>query len=326
MIEINKIIIWGLRDSRDTMKFVMEGFFRAWKYLNYNVYWVNSIEELEANNIDFSKCVVWYAQTGTCPTPPPIKKDNFYVCHNADDFEKKVINTIGKQYYLKHSIWATTVLNEDDISLKRKHSIFNISKNMVIFPWATNLLPYEIDENMKNLENVEIKPTCGHVGSAGGHWGEPYRLFAEELKKYKIPFSQKGPDSTGFVPENVMVDFLKSCIIVPSLQFKWQRDVKYVPCRLFKSISYGKMGITNNMEAHKFFDEKLLYSDNLKELAKMSVEFEKNPKKNEIIKDLMINVRDNHTYVSRINLLICVLKEYKDITFEIDINDGAETK
>ena len=105
-------------------------------------------------------------------------------------------------------------------------------------------------------------------------------------------------------------------MIVPALQFEWQRDVKYVPCRLFKSISYGKMGITNNMEAHKFFDEKLLYSDNLKELAKMSVEFEKNPKKNEIIKSLMINVRDNHTYVSRVNLLIEVLEKYKDIKIQ----------
>ena len=315
MIEINKVVIWGLKNKQDTMKFVMDGFFKAWKHLNYNVYWVNSIEELESNNIDFSKCLVWYAQTGTRPTPPPIKKDNFYVGHNADDFEKKVINTIGKQYYLKHSIWATTVLNKDDIQLNKKHSIFNISKNMVIFPWATNLLPYEIDENIKNLENIEIKPICGHIGSTGGQWGEPYRLFSEELKQYNIPLHQGGPELTGFVPENIMINFLKSCMIAPSLQYKWQRDVCYVPCRLFKTISYGKMGVTNNMEAHKFFDKKLLYSDNLKELAKMCVEFEKNPKKNEIIKDLMINVRDNHTYVSRINLLITVLKEYKDITF-----------
>lgn len=315
MIEINKVVIWGLRDSCDTMKFVMDGFFKAWKHLNYDVYWVNSIEELESNNIDFSKCLVWYA-TPFSRSPPPIKKDNFYVGHNTDDFEKEVINKIGKQHYLKHSIWATTVLNKDDIQLNQKHSIFNISKNMVIFPWATNLLPNKIDENIKNLENVEIKPICGHIGTTNGSYAEPYRLFGQELKKYNIPLSQGGPGSSGFVPENEMVKFLKSCMIVPALQFEWQRDVKYVPCRLFKSISYGKMGITNNMEAHKFFDEKLLYSDNLKELAKMSVEFEKNPKKYEIIKDLMINVRDNHTYVSRIKLLIEVLKEYKDIKIQ----------
>ena len=74
------------------------------------------------------------------------------------------------------------MLNGDDIPLKRKHSIFNISKNMVIFPWATNLLPNKIDENIKNLENVEIKPICGHIGTTSGSYAEPYRLFGQELK------------------------------------------------------------------------------------------------------------------------------------------------
>tara|TARA_Y100000389_G_scaffold38883_1_gene33258 strand:+ start:8042 stop:9001 length:960 start_codon:yes stop_codon:yes gene_type:complete len=314
MIELNKIIYWGLKNTHDTHKFIFEAFIKAWKHLNYDVYWVNSIEELTTNNIDFSKCLVWYSYTGVRAQPPPIKKDNFYIHHNADDFEKKVINTIGKEYILRQQVYATTTTSEYDILLQSQYSSFNIRHNMLIMPWGTNLLPHEIDENIKNLENMKIKPICGHIGSTGGAWGKPYNTFRQELKQqYNIEMIQAGPELTGLVPENKMIDFLKSCMIVPSLQFKWQRDVRYIPCRIFKTISYGKMGITNNIGVYELFDKKVLYSDNLKKLVEMSVEFEKNPRKHQIIKDLMVDVRDNHTYISRVNLVIDVLKEYKNV-------------
>ena len=73
MIENNKVIIWGLKGVNDTMRFVNDAFFLAFKYMGYNVYWVNSIEELNIKNIEFSKCLVWYA-TPFSRSPPPIKK------------------------------------------------------------------------------------------------------------------------------------------------------------------------------------------------------------------------------------------------------------
>ena len=49
---------------------------------------------------------------------------------------------------------------------------------------------------------------------------------------------------------------------------------------------------------------KIIYSSNIEELVQKSLEFNKNENRFNIIKELMIEVRDNHTYINRINFII----------------------
>ena len=71
------------------------------------------------------------------------------------------------------------------------------------------------------------------------------------------------------------------------------------------------MGITNNIVVNKLFDNKLIYDINIKKLADKAIEFNNNPNKKSIIIDLMNNVKDNHTYVSRIKLIMNIIETYK---------------
>jgi hypothetical protein len=48
--------------------------------------------------------------------------------------------------------------------------------------------------------------------------------------------------------------------------------------------------------------------------VKKGLEFNNKPEKNKIIKDLMIEVRDNHTYLNRINFILDFIKINKNIT------------
>ena len=91
---------------------------------------------------------------------------------------------------------------------------------------------------------------------------------------------------------------IQKSIISPSIQPLNQLKLNYIPCRIFKNISYGKMGITNNKIVNKLFDNKLIYSDNIDILVDKALLFEKRDDKYNIIKELMINVRDNYTYIS----------------------------
>lgn len=95
----------------------------------------------------------------------------------------------------------------------------------------------------------------------------------------------------------------------PALQDNIQVKKRYIPCRIFKNISYGKMGITNNPAVNELFDNRLIYDSNLNNLFQKMIEFEMNPD-NEKRKELMEYVRDNHTYLNRINTIKCFIKDY----------------
>ena len=99
------------------------------------------------------------------------------------------------------------------------------------------------------------------------------------------------------------MNLIKNSLFAPALQFEWQVNKEYIPCRIFKNISYGKMGITNNSAVNDIFDNQLIFDKDLKTLANKCVVFNnlpKNIKIKQIIK-LMNIVKDKHTYVSRIN-------------------------
>ena len=69
------------------------------------------------------------------------------------------------------------------------------------------------------------------------------------------------------------------------------------------------MGITNNEVVYKLFEEKILYSTSIDELLEMGIEFENKVDKNTIVIELMKDVRDNHTFINRINTILWFLEK-----------------
>ncbi len=61
------------------------------------------------------------------------------------------------------------------------------------------------------------------------------------------------------------------------------------------------MGLTNNAFVNNFiFQGKLLYDEDIHNLMKMGIDFNKEPDNKKLILELMEDVRDNHTYINRI--------------------------
>jgi hypothetical protein len=71
------------------------------------------------------------------------------------------------------------------------------------------------------------------------------------------------------------------------------------------------MGVTNSSAVNELFDHKLIYSENVDELMDKATEFETLTDKNIIVKELMREVRDNHTYINRCNYVLEYLKNIR---------------
>lgn len=99
------------------------------------------------------------------------------------------------------------------------------------------------------------------------------------------------------------IDLISSSYMAPAIVGQWQLEKGYIPCRIFKNISYGALGITNSKTVYDLFEHKIVYNPDTYQLfynARERLEaftFEE-------LYELMDFVKNKHTYINRIELLL----------------------
>lgn len=107
---------------------------------------------------------------------------------------------------------------------------------------------------------------------------------------------------------------IQESIIAPALQSEWQIENGYIPCRIFKNISYGKMGITNNDTVNLLFNNKLIHSLDIAFLVQQGLKFTNLSNYKNTVIELMEFVKNKHTYINRINFILNFLTEYHNVS------------
>ena len=304
-----KFIIIGHELHTHTHSYIFNGIYRALIYLNYKVDWIyndEQINKIKNENIKYDVIITELYYNKNIPIienckyiiQQPFLELFNYNKYKTDEYMNKLFINVSKKNII---IWRPylKIFNKKlfDTYLENEYKI-------VITPWATDLLPNEININISNLELFNIKNISNFIGMPLEHNG----ILKDNLTKNNIDYANYGgtfnkdSDRNKSVEENMKL--IQESIIALALQTDWQIENEYIPCRIFKNISYGKMGITNNKAVNELFDNKLIYSDNIGELVKKGLEFEKEKDKFDKIKELMIEVRDNHTYINRINFIL----------------------
>ena len=169
------------------------------------------------------------------------------------------------------------------------------------FPWPTDLLPHEIDNNIANLDKVKKNNNCVFIGSIN-------KLNNLSIKEFCINNNINFIKLGGFDKNNIDTEenykYISESLIAPAIQSKWQVDNGYIPCRIFKNISYGKIGITNSETVYNLFNRNIIYNNDIHNCLHLGLEFENNSSYSKIMIPLMKYVRDNHTYINRINIIM----------------------
>jgi hypothetical protein len=185
----------------------------------------------------------------------------------------------------------------------------------IYISWATNLLPHEFNENDIYLptENIMI-----FIGSISGSNDKEYKKLVKGCNDLGIEVKHINPWSKP-VSFEVNQQLIQTCIICPDIRgsgdpYKLSQgdngtDHKnngYIPCRIFKHISYGKLGATNSKRVYELFGPDLIiYDDDEYILAKKTYE---NRHNYDLIKRQMTYVKTNHTFINRINDLLTIIE------------------
>jgi hypothetical protein len=327
-----KVVIWGYPLDTHTHSYIHYAFEKAFKFLGYETLWLNNDSNI--TGIDFNNSLFFVS--GDQDKNIPVLSNSYYILHNVDS--RKYFNANCKKIFLQVFNKCTSEMN--GIEKVNNHTFFDRISNCLFMPWATDLLPHEIDLN--NANNQTDNKNCVWIGTYGGGNGiyeneSVINPFFEECKKNKIkiicitPWAneecrnknnkifkesktnielikklQTDDIKTWYYPtsfeENRML--INNAYLAPTLQGQWQIDSWYIPCRIFKNISYGHLGITNSKAVSDIFNGELIYDTNSVELFNKSIEKKNNSDCLDWIKYLMNEVKTKHTYINRVEEIL----------------------
>jgi hypothetical protein len=168
-------------------------------------------------------------------------------------------------------------------------------------PWGTDLMPDEIDPD-NNMFRRQRSKDVWFIGTYGdGNFGNKPQLdaFSNACRNRGMNFHIAGGMSTADARAKTENSYL-----APSLQGQWQVTNCYIPCRIFKNVSYGQLGITNNPRVHELMEGMTVYDQDMALLLTKAIELIDSERGEDVVRKSMKLVRDKHTYVSRIKKLL----------------------
>jgi hypothetical protein len=100
--------------------------------------------------------------------------------------------------------------------------------------------------------------------------------------------------------------FVRMSRIAPAIAGKWQVANNYLPCRMFKNISYGQLGISNVKKFNDLFGGYSITGNNIEELIENSLKLKSNKYKEMVLGQQEIVKK--HTYLNKL-INICTAFE-----------------
>jgi hypothetical protein len=294
-----KYIVWGLVNTYHTHKHIHEAFYRTLKLLGKQVLWLDAKSNL--SGIDFSNTL--FISYNDCVRDElgsiPLRKDCFYVIHN--NIYPNMLSSFDGLNRLNWGVHLGIHNYDEEKIVFAPGTIYYPGSKTVNFSWATDLMPSEIMANKPSRVFRSDSKIVYFVTSSWNASGEEVKKFEKACNENGITFEWTGK-TRGPVTIEENIRLIKESYMAPALSCPEHCDHGYIPCRIFKNISYGQYGITNSKWVRDVFDGHVIFHSDPYQLF-----YEAREKLPQItLAELyaqMDFVAQNHTYVNRIEAL-----------------------
>lgn len=293
-----KFIAWGQPLHTGTHSYIHDAYRKAFERIGYESYHLDETDNV--SNMSFNDTV--FLTIGTHDKNIPITNDAKYILHNCDADKYKEIreeNKIALQVYTIDLAEGTERYKQQELEKIEDLAYWSNKDRTLYQTWATDLFPEEIDTEYKpNLNKKAV--WCGTIlGGFHGNINEINKFrFSAEKEGYEFDFFR--PGSTSFEQNRTIV---KNNELAPSLNGAWQKEKHYVPCRIYKNISYGSLGITNNKAVYDLLKGQVIYSENEEELINIYLSMSPQKRK-EMFEASCDLVKTKHTYLNRVDTIL----------------------
>lgn len=282
------ICIWGWPLHSHTHSYIHNGFFRAAQFLGIKTVWLDNKPGL-GDNLPPNTLFI---TEGQVDSNIPLRDDCFYVLHNCGP-KYNNLKTVNIQ--------CLTLFIEGEIFMNKPWLLKK--ENTLYMPWATDLLPSEIDKNIQNIETIYANREK-EIQFVGYFIPDPWKEAQNYTQSKGLSFAKVGGYGLRNVSVEENMERIQKGRISPALQSREQIQRGYLPCRILKNISYGALGVSNNPHIRRLFPEHLLqgivFGNNVQEALDNGLNTEMNFS---IQKELMEFIKTNHTFIQRLEEL-----------------------
>ena len=339
-----KVVVWGLPLYTHTHSFIHASFYKAFEHIGCETYWFHSGNYPNPSIFDYSN--VLFFSEGYADDSIPLVESATYFIHNSINpskyvnkglrlvdirFNVKEINDLNYSFVLDKSklksIDPVTLYdpNSDDTVLAdaKQKNIFGYEA--VYMMWATNLLPEEFNFDDRFLKRED---KFYFIGTLGGSPALEMQKVVNTLQRLNIEWININPWQNPCTFEENMKLMKKSIISLDvrgsdayhtnsdgklelngkSVTGGNHKKIGYIPCRLLKQISYGRMPGTNSIAVKELLGDYVIYNDDESQLPIDCLDFEKNPNY-DLVFEAMKHIQQNHTFINRANALIKIFNK-----------------
>lgn len=324
-MKYNKVIIWGYPLYSHTHSYIHEAYYRTFQHLGYETYWFHDKEYPE--DFNYENCL--FITEGFADNNIPIKKTSCYFvmyCPNPKKYvdadidryidvrmaafnfkdhihnyslDKKTAKKVGPSCYFEEK-------QDKTIKLKNNYHDYDLNDfDKFYLSWATNILPEEFNEDWVYIKRENIIYFCGNLSDQGVcENASTFLPFIQECHKNNIHFIYNNSWANPLTSQEIVRRTQKSLLAV---DIRGPEHLKngILTCRISKNISYGHLGLTNSKEIFNELEGNCILNENTAELFYEGL---KNKDNFNLIKKQMNYIKNNHTYVNRIQSILKILE------------------
>jgi hypothetical protein len=146
MNNIKQVVLWGHKLHSHTHSYIHNAFVIAFKHLGYTTLWLDNRDDI--SKIDFTNTL--FITEGQVDGNIPILSNCYYILHNCnmDKYSSLPIDN-----YIILQVYTNDVINKHKSTEIDKSTLTYYKDNTLYMPWATDLLPEEINENIEKVKD-----------------------------------------------------------------------------------------------------------------------------------------------------------------------------
>lgn len=237
---IKDLVVWGGNEGgQESHRWIHRAFYENARKLGINAVWAPnqlSSNELIRDNTTVLAIDIWSEHLR------PRKRVN-YVLHNFSA-DHPVMQQTEPERVLRLQVWTHDAFGEKWGDCRQ----YSVEGRVLFQPWGTDLLAEEFMDPVFN-------PFSREAVFVGAVWSQIHNGVdlgnTQNIETLRNVLRDNGLVFRHLtqVSINENVNAVREARIAPAVAGGWQAEHGYLPCRVFKNISYGALGFTNVPDA-----------------------------------------------------------------------------
>ena len=228
----SRYVFWGHLGTGADFTHIYRAWSKTLERLGAEVVWVHD----DPASVPAVTPGSWVTAMDTAAKHLPVIPGVDYVLHNFS-----LADRVEPGHHLNIQVYTDAVVLEGNPQPFGRLSFFDRDARLLVEPWGCDLMRHEF------LPPVwpEASRTVYWVGSIWNNEADQgnedaIEAMRQHLTSVGLTFVQRRCDTD---EENA--ELVRASRIAPAIAGRWQARVNYLPCRVFKNIAYGQLGITN---------------------------------------------------------------------------------